>query len=763
MERGAEREIEVDVEEALKLGSRLAIIGGPGSGKTTVLNHIAWALASSLLRGTDEASRKLGLSGALPVPILLPLAAYAAYRRELKPRPGVPASEYTLRTFIAKYLTRRDAIYALPEDFFTALLEAGHDVMLLLDGLDEVADEDERARVSQAVEDLVGGKDNLRAVVTCRTAAYATGRTALAAFRVITVQPLNPFDIQRHIEPMVRRAYDCIYPSDPALAKGRSDDLLDDIGTLEGERRERLGDEAEPLTVSPLMVRMLLIVHYDNRRLPPDRAELYEKAVDALIKSEHVPNVEVAQELRPVDPEVHLAMAQSLAYHLHGQGQAQGREIEDGAVRRFFAAQEAFAPHARALIAYARNRGGLLEESNARYRFIHLGFQEFLAARYLKEVVGGDEGLDAILRAIGDSRVGEAWWREPVLLLCGYTAAKSPESARALMRRLAGYGETAKAIFAAAELAGVAAAEWRNCPEAARKEIAGRIAGLLSDRELCMAASPVLRARAGRALSVLGDPRPGVGLRADGVPDIEWVDIPDDGEFIYGDKSEKNGPKKMRLPAYRISRFLVTYAQFQAFVNAEDGFRNPRWWQGLAADEKHRSAPGEQRWPYANHPRENASLYDAVAFCRWLSEKRGERISLPTEQQWEKAARGRDGSEYPWGNSYQVGYANIDETGLKAGPNNLQRMSAVGIYPQGASPYGVLDASGNVWEWCLNEYDDPAKVQLEGSNNRVVRGGSWRGNQNNARAAVRYRLNPFNRHDFTGFRVVVAALPISPL
>jgi formylglycine-generating enzyme required for sulfatase activity len=119
------------------------------------------------------------------------------------------------------------------------------------------------------------------------------------------------------------------------------------------------------------------------------------------------------------------------------------------------------------------------------------------------------------------------------------------------------------------------------------------------------------------------------------------------------------------------------------------------------------------------------SWYEAVAFCRWLSAWLGFAVTLPTEQQWERAARGMQGFDYPWGENYRAGHANCYETGDNAGPYYIPRTTTVGIYPQAGSPEGVLDMAGNVWEWCLNEYDTPQNVQLAGKEAWVVRGGSW--------------------------------------
>jgi formylglycine-generating enzyme required for sulfatase activity len=146
-----------------------------------------------------------------------------------------------------------------------------------------------------------------------------------------------------------------------------------------------------------------------------------------------------------------------------------------------------------------------------------------------------------------------------------------------------------------------------------------------------------------------------------------------------------------------------------------------------------------------------------MAFCAWLGHRLGREIRLPTEWQWERAARGTDGRAYPWGSAYLAGYANINESYGDAGPHNLGQTSAVGIYPQGAAPEGVLDLSGNVWEWCLNEYGNPERVGPGGTAPRVVRGGSWLDAQDGARAGYRNDWPPYYRSDASGFRVLCAS------
>ncbi len=163
-------------------------------------------------------------------------------------------------------------------------------------------------------------------------------------------------------------------------------------------------------------------------------------------------------------------------------------------------------------------------------------------------------------------------------------------------------------------------------------------------------------------------------------------------------------------------------------------------------------------------PRERVTWYEATAFCRWLDAQfktarlvpAGWRVSLPTEEQWERAARGTDGREYPWEGDFRSGFANINETWGNVGPCNLGRTSPVGLYPDGQAPSGALDMAGNVWEWCRNEYDAPERIADAGEGSRVVRGGSWFNDSDDCRAAYRYWLTPNDRDYVLGFRVCCA-------
>ena len=353
---------------------------------------------------------------------------------------------------------------------------------------------------------------NLRAVVTCRGAAYKD-RTALGKdFRELQVQPLD----EEQTSPLVRQAYAAIYPHDPARQQEQADELLAGIERLEAERRRRLGEGAERLVASPLLVRMLLIVHFSERRLPEQRAELYMKATDAMLLPDYAPDEAVADEIGKLvggSRERHRDLVQHLAYHMHSQGPDQGREIDEYELRRILSLDAAYQELAGDFIALTRLRGTIMEERLGMYRFLHLGFQEFLAARYLATVTAMEEGLAGVVSSLLKGPAADSWWREPTLLLSGYLSVTSPQAATRFLRQLGGLealpdapppGEEIR--WAAAELAGSAALEWRGIPDEEKSALAGRLAGLLADEKAGTVRSS-LRADAGAVLGGLGDPR----------------------------------------------------------------------------------------------------------------------------------------------------------------------------------------------------------------------------------------------------------------
>ena len=137
-----------------------------------------------------------------------------------------------------------------------------------------------------------------------------------------------------------------------------------------------------------------------------------------------------------------------------------------------------------------------------------------------------------------------------------------------------------------------------------------------------------------------------------------------------------------------------------------------------------------------------------MAFCRWLSARLRFEVQLPTEWAWQWAAQSAQTNfAFPWGKDSREDFANTSKAGING-------TSAVGIYPSGNSLQAVSDLSGNVWEWCLNEYENPNKVEPGGKAARVLRGGSWYDDPESSRAVFRFYLHPQYRYSIIGFRVV---------
>jgi len=260
----------------------------------------------------------------------------------------------------------------------------------------------------------------------------------------------------------------------------------------------------------------------------------------------------------------------------------------------------------------------------------------------------------------------------------------------------------------------------------------------------------------GDLLAVLGDGRPGVGLGPDGLPAIDWIAI-GPGPFVW-----QEGKQRTIERPYRIARYPVTNAQYQAFIGDPD-YGNPDWWkEGYLSP-----TLDDPRWGQPKRPRVKVAWVEAMAYGRWLSARAvaaglidpGSVIRLPTEAEWERAARGTQGRLYPWGEEYRKGYANTDEAPADPAdpdPLSLRETTAVGLYPQGAAPDGLLDCAGDVSEWCLNKYADPDDTDTSGDAGRSLRGGSWLGNPASARAGNRYWSDPDIRDRSVGFRLVCA-------
>jgi formylglycine-generating enzyme required for sulfatase activity len=226
-----------------------------------------------------------------------------------------------------------------------------------------------------------------------------------------------------------------------------------------------------------------------------------------------------------------------------------------------------------------------------------------------------------------------------------------------------------------------------------------------------------VRVEAAKALGQAGDPR----LREN-----PWIRIPA-GRFVMGEDDDAH---EVDLDAFEIGRYPVTVEEYGHYV--EEGGRQPEDW--------------DTHSQYPNRPVVNVSWHDAQAYCAWAG------VRLPTEAQWERAARGQEGRRYPWGKDEPDSErANYKTTEIGA-------PTPVGLFPKGATPDGIYDLAGNVWEWVADWYGDYPKGRQrnptgpEKGGAKVLRGGAWYDDASGLRAVNRLKFVPEGRYVNFGLR-----------
>lgn len=748
------------------------LLGKPGSGKTTFIHYLAHALtigAWEHLPGWPESQRN-----ALPVLVVL-----RDFDRWLAARQPLPkACPSLLLEFIRHELQRNTLEKAFP--VVERALDQGQAVVLL-DGLDEVPPDDEQRLklVRDSVVEFTQRHRNSRHLITCRVLSYQEARWQLPAaqFPVLELAPFTEDQINQFIGGWYAEVGDKW-----RLPSGDADRLADKL--RQAVRRPGLWK----LAPNPLLLTVMALVHTHRGELPEKRALLYEDAVNILLQHwEQHKSIEDAPQLRDLLAAVGRDfndlkdILERLAFtSLEQQGAT--LSSEDSADLHGHDLRDALAAlHPNGSLDWAQRlmdtlhlRSSLLLERKGKvFGFPHRTFQEYLAGVHLARLPDFDQAAS--------QRAEVAFWREVILLAVGYLVHQTRElsKVRALVEEICPDRKPqTDADWRKIWLAGDVLLEVgvnRIQDSAHGKSLLGRVRQRLTQLLENGALAPRERAEAGDVLGQVGDPRfdperfylPHV-YRGQPEPLAGFVKILA-GPFVMGSRkgdkeaynSEFGNPATLTIDYdYWMARYLVTVAQFQCFIQAggyeESGWWTPtgwEWrqgrWDSQVKDDwlrdwlkkrpaKRRAMPmwWSEQGAYLNRPVVGVSWFEAMAYCRWLDgtlRKQDTRlipanyaIRLPTEAEWEKAARGKEGCRYGWGNE------DWDETRANIDDSRIGHPSPVGMYPRGSTPETVLhDLSGNVWEWTLSRYKSYPYKPDDGRNDPkaeewpVVRGGGW--------------------------------------
>jgi formylglycine-generating enzyme required for sulfatase activity len=713
-----------DLRTAIREHRRIILLGDPGSGKTTTLWRLTYDYAEVALEDPQA-----------PLPVFVRLGEYT--------------SDEPFREFLRRHLG--------PLAPYLESYRASRRLILLLDGLNEMPHTDYAERVASIQAELDRYADEV-VVVTCRPLDYVV---KLKRLQKIEVTPLDEARIRTFLHNYLGEAagerlfwrmaggeeieelwevweaaggaWDAFW-----TAEEMPRNVYDHTTLVQDRAWRTLRDSFPPLLAmgrNPYLLRMTVQVYMGaDERIPTNRARVFRAFVDVLLARE-----------KDRHPEQWIATGQQekalagLAYAMQAE-RGQGTTVETSWAEACLQRTASNGDPARIL--YLATSATLLDGDETTVRFYHQLLQEYFAAWEMRRRA---ENGEAFTQYWPPDRWWEpSGWEETAILMLGMTS-----KAGALIRRLA---EVNPVVAARCLTEGDP-----NVDEAARDFVIAKLIPAMRDEGV----PPETRAQAGRALAKLGDPRPGVGVREDGVPDIEWCEVPA-GPFLMGsseDDTEAYNDEKpqheLSLPTYYVSRYPVTVAQFRAFV--EDS--------GREVDERSLNDPD-------NHPVRYVNWHDAVAYCRWLTKKlrdvggvseplrtwlqdEGYQVRLPSEAEWEKAARGTDGRRYPWGADADPNRANYDET-------RIGTISAVGCFPGGMSPYGVEELSGNVLEWTRSLWEDYPYDPTDGREDpdakgpRVLRGGAFDLNARIVRCADRGWFSPDYRDWDLGVRVVVS-------
>lgn len=732
----------------------IILLGDPGSGKTTATENLAFQFAAE---------------GAwLPLP--LRLSEFG---------PGLTVEEFIVQGWAGPEQAGHWGALELASNL-EGYLEEGR-VFMLFDGLNEMPHEGYKERV-QALRRFIdkwSAKGN-RFLVTCRVLDYDD---ELSGLQRVEVQPLNDEQIKAFLENELPETWQVLWNfiisgfqqvkilpinENQIYAFLEKELLIDTWQTMEDiltEDHHRSLTHYSSLVThhsllelarNPYMLTMMIDIFIEDKQLGQNRAELMTRFTQILMKwaKEKCPRDEW------LDADIQCEALSTLAFEAQARS-GFGTTIKTEQAKVVMPQQVQLDPNWPPLPSPPDQVLTLAASTNiiempvdrSSVRFYHQLLQEYFAAREMLKR--------------NHASLTELWrwpWLEEEMPPIGKRKYYEPlpppptngwEETTILAVELAGENQLIESLIPINPiLAARCLYETQvEVDEAIRQAVIETLLSTIAQPEVALR----VRIAAAEILGYLGDPRLG-----------EMVTV-SAGRFLMGDDEgeiRERPQHELYLPAYRIGKYPVTTAEHKRFIEA-GGYQDKRWWTeaGWEMKEKRISTYWlHTRFNKPNQPVVGVSWNEAVAYCRWLTAEKGQLYRLPTEAEWEKAARGVEGRPYPWGNEWDPSRLNtFSPGGVELDEWELNKTTPVGIYPTGISPFGLFDCAGNVWEWCATKTEKsyPYDIQedewqpnyLAGIDKRGLRGGGFDSGKELVRCAYRADAHPGSGHSF-GFRLV---------